>query len=241
MCSSSRSSNIIIRLTISQNNEEIFVRSILHWPKDISGCERNGIASGSATAHVANVPDGREDLFFRGIVCEAELGALIVRELHSCNLGTDVRDLKSFCNVADEFKHKAEVAVSYAAGPVYQETNVDGVVARLTAQHLLVRTQFLDKRFYVFCSTKPGGHLVREEAVVSTDSLFGKKKSQKVNTDTAAVRVTVRHLRDCLSKAGWKWSLMGGWGVGVWPFTCLFLCKEIKDKHLQLKSVEDIV
>lgn len=138
LCSSSGPSNVIIRLTIRQNNKEIFVSSIFHWPKHISGCERNGITSRSAAAHVANVPDSREDLFFRGVVGEAELGTLVVRELHSCNLGADVRDLKSLRNVADEFQHKAEVAFSDAAGTIDQETDVDRVVARLATQHLLM-------------------------------------------------------------------------------------------------------
>lgn len=138
LCSSSRSSNIIVRLTISQNNKEIFVRPILHWPKYVSGCERNGITSSSATTHVANAPDSREDLFFCGVVCEAELSALIIRELHSGNFGTNIRDLKSLRNVADEFKHKAEVAVSNTARAIYQEGYVDRVVACLTTQHLLM-------------------------------------------------------------------------------------------------------
>lgn len=138
LCSCSRSSNIIIRLTVSQNNEEILVRSIFHWPKHIPGCERNGIASSSAAAHVADVADGREDLFFSDVVCEAELGSLVVGELHGCHLGADVRDLEGLCHVAHEFKHQAEVALSDAAGTVYQEANVDGVVASLATQHLLV-------------------------------------------------------------------------------------------------------
>lgn len=138
LCSSSGPSNIIIRLTIRQNNKEIFVSSIFHWPKHISGCERNGVTSRSATAHVANVPDSREDLFFRGVVGEAELGTLVVGELHRCNLGADVGDLESLRHVADEFQHEAEVAVSDAAGTIDQESDVDRVVACLATQHLLV-------------------------------------------------------------------------------------------------------
>lgn len=138
MCSCSRSSDIIIRLTIGQNDEEVLVRSIFHWPKHIPGGEGDGIAGGGAPAHVVDAADGRQDLVLADKVGEAELGSLVVGELHGRHLGADVGDLKSFGHVAHELQHEAEVALSDAAGTVYQETDVDGVVAGLATQHLLV-------------------------------------------------------------------------------------------------------
>lgn len=84
----------------------------------------------------------------------------------------------------------------------------------------------MDKGFYIFGGTKPAGHVVREEAIISTDSLF-ENKSHKVNIETAVLWIPIIHLWDFLLKAASNWSLMVFYG-GV----LLFVFEEVKDKHL---------
>lgn len=179
MSSSRRPSDVVIRLAISQNHHEVFVWSISHRSKNISGCVCNGFSSGSSTTHITNSSNCSKNLLFCNIVCKAELCALIICELYHCNFGTNICDLKCFGNITNKFKHEAEVAVSNTAGTVNQESYVDRIVASLAAEHLFMSAQFLNERFHVFCSTKPSGYVVREEAIVSTNCLFIKTKQTK--------------------------------------------------------------
>lgn len=123
--SSSRPSDIIVRLSIGQNYQEIFVGAISHMPKYIPGCVEKGISSSSTTAHVADSLKSGKNLLFRDIVCKAKLGALIISELYRCNFGTNICDFKCFSNITNKFKHETEVAVSNTAGTIYQESYVD--------------------------------------------------------------------------------------------------------------------
>lgn len=171
MCSSCRISNVIVGLFVCDNYQEVFVGVIFYGIKYVFNSKGNGVISSRFVIYVADVFDNGQDIFFGVIVSEIEFCALIIGELYSSYFGINVRNFKSFGYVGNKFKYEAEIVVFNIVGVVNQKGDVYRVIIGFVVYYLFVSVEFLYQRFYIFRGVKLVGYVVREEVIISIDSL----------------------------------------------------------------------
>lgn len=119
----SRPAHIIIRLSISDDDEEILVGAYAGFKETPHG-KVDGVSCGRSSAHVWDVLQGPQSIIFCGVVIEVELHPLVVGELNDADARADVRDVKIACNREKKVQNEPKVPIAYAAGAINQEAQV---------------------------------------------------------------------------------------------------------------------
>lgn len=120
----SRPSHIIVRLSVSDDDEEVLVGACARF-KETPHRIVDGVSSGRSSAHVRDVLQGPQSIIFCGVVVEVELHPLVVGELNGADARADVRDVKVTCDGDEKVQNESKVAIAYAAGAIDQEAQVD--------------------------------------------------------------------------------------------------------------------